>query len=108
MTKKLRQFIHRKNYTVSNRVTVACSRQFLLNQIAYHRRQRTSGAVRAGMGFLSHLMVRAYRNERRIMYRAACFLTGRRRGTSRRFSIARTQVKHLTAEGKLFGVRKSS
>lgn len=105
---KLRQFIHRTKYTLSNRVTVAYSRQFLLNQIAYTRRQRTSGAVRAAMGFLRHFMVRAQRNERRIKYRAACFLTGRTRGTSRRFSVARMQIKHLTSDGRLFGVRKSS
>jgi ribosomal protein S14 len=46
--------------------------------------------------------------KKRIGYRNACLITGRARGVSQRFGIARTKVKHLADQGKLFGVRKSS
>lgn len=52
-------------------------------------------------------MLKAY-GKGRIAYRNACLLTGRNRGVSQRFGVARTKVKHLANQGKLFGVRKSS
>ncbi|MGZ6444708.1 MAG: hypothetical protein ACXWRG_11430 [Bdellovibrio sp.] len=43
-----------------------------------------------------------------MAYKHTCLLTGRGRGASRRFSIARTKIKYFANQGRLFGVRKSS
>lgn len=52
MTFKLRQFIHRANAVQTVYPNTRRSNLFLLNQIRHTRLQRTSGAVRASMGFL--------------------------------------------------------
>lgn len=54
------------------------------------------------------MLQKRYANEERIGMQTGCFLTGRSRGTTQRFSVARTRVKHLSSKGQLFGVRKSS
>jgi ribosomal protein S14 len=100
MTFKLRQFVHRARY--SNRTPQRRSRQFLTNYLAHLRRQRPSGPIRASLGFLQ------VPREGRIAYRAACFLTGRRRGMIRRFALSRTCIKEIAGKGRLFGLRKSS
>lgn len=43
-----------------------------------------------------------------ISYRAECFITGRSRGTSQRFTVSRTKIKELSGQAKLFGVMKAS
>jgi hypothetical protein len=49
---KLRQFLPRARFTISNRLPSRRSRQYLLNHLAYVRRRQASGALRASMGFL--------------------------------------------------------
>jgi ribosomal protein S14 len=44
----------------------------------------------------------------RFAFRASCYLTGRSRGTSQRFSVTRMRIKHIAATARLLGVRKSS
>jgi ribosomal protein S14 len=46
--------------------------------------------------------------EERIASRAFCFITGRSRGTSRRYTVSRTRVKQFSSVGLLLGIRKSS
>ena len=46
--------------------------------------------------------------QNRIAFRASCFITGRARGLSQRFGVARTKIKSLTDTGMLPGVQKSS
>lgn len=100
MHSKLRQFIRRA--CRPNRLPFRRSRQFLTNYLVYLRRQAPSAPIRASLGFL------LVGGEERIAYRAACFLTGRRRGIVRRFAASRTRIRRLAGQGRLFGLRKSS
>jgi len=52
--------------------------------------------------------MRAFHGEDRVSFRSGCFITGRARGMTQRFTVSRTRVKALSDEGKLFGARKSS
>jgi ribosomal protein S14 len=52
--------------------------------------------------------MRSFHGEDRISFRSGCFITGRARGTSQRFTVSRVRIKALSDEGKLFGARKSS
>jgi len=49
-----------------------------------------------------------FAKDSRIAHRAACFITGRARGTTKRIAIARTKVKAHSEAAQLPGVQKSS
>jgi len=108
MLHKLKQQITRYKFTSSNRLPNRRARQFLLNYLRFIREDVASFRLRAAMGLIRWTVTRAYHGENRISFRAGCFITGRARGTSRRFTVSRTRIKALSDEGKLFGARKSS
>jgi ribosomal protein S14 len=107
MLHKLKQQTKYWKLTPSNRLPHLRSRQFLLNILRLTRVDKSSGSIRAAMGMVRWSLFTMH-TKKRIGYRNACLITGRARGVSQRFGIARTKVKHLADQGKLFGVRKSS
>lgn len=54
------------------------------------------------------MIAKKHSTQNRIASRASCFLTGRARGVSQRFSISRTKIKEFASRAILFGVQKSS
>jgi ribosomal protein S14 len=108
MLHKLKQQTTRYRLTSSNRLPLRRARQFLLNYLRLVREEATSPKLRAAMGLIRWSSLRSFHGEDRISFRSGCFITGRARGTSQRFTVSRTRVKSLSGEGKLFGVRKSS
>jgi len=79
-----------------------------MNYLRYVREGTASYRLRGAMGLIQWTLAKSYHHEDRISFRAGCFITGRARGTSQRFTISRTKTKHLADQGKLFGIRKSS
>ena len=108
MLHKLKQQTTRYRFTSSNRLPNRRARRFLLNYLRLVREVFASPKLRASMGLISWSSLRTFHEEDRISFRSGCFITGRARGTSQRFTVSRTRVKALSAEGKLFGARKSS
>jgi len=108
MLHKLKQQTQRWRLTASNRLPNRRARQYLLNYLRTIRHHRPSAHLRAAMGLIRWTVARSFHGENRVSIRSGCFITGRARGTSQRFTVARTRVKNLSDEGKLFGVRKSS
>jgi ribosomal protein S14 len=53
------------------------------------------------------MLIRMNKKENRKAFRSECFITGRSRGTSQRYTVARTRIKHLSATAQLFGIRKA-
>lgn len=105
---KLKQQAARYRLTPSNRLPNRRARQFLLNYLRLVREEAASSKLRAAMGLIRWSVLRTFHNESRVGFRAACFITGRARGTSQRFTVSRTRVKAFSDEGRLFGARKSS
>jgi len=105
---KLKQQTTRYRFTASNRLPNRRARRFLLNYLRFIRAETISPELRAAMGLILWGLASAFYAEDRISFRSGCFITGRARGTSRRYTISRTRIKSLATEGKLFGVRKSS
>ena len=108
MLHKLKQQTTRYRLTSSNRLPNRRARQFLLNYLRFVREDAASFKLRAAMGLIRWSVTRSYHGEDRISFRAGCFITGRARGTSQRYTVSRTRIKALSDEGKLFGARKSS
>jgi ribosomal protein S14 len=108
MLHKLRQQINRHRRTLSNRVPNRRARQFLLNYLRFVREDTASYKLRAAMGLIRWSVMRSFHGESRVSFRSGCFITGRARGTSQRYTVSRTRIKALSDEGKLFGTRKSS
>jgi ribosomal protein S14 len=108
MLHKLKQQTTRYQLTSSNRLPNRRARQFLLNYLRFVREDTASFQLRAAMGLIRWSVTRSFHGEDRISLRAGCFITGRARGTSQRFTVSRTRIKALSDEGKLFGARKSS
>jgi ribosomal protein S14 len=108
MLHKLRQQIERPFRTASNRLPNLRSCEFLTNIIRNTRQTRTSYALKASLGLFRWALMYNYHKEDRISRRASCPMTGRARGTSQRYIITRTQVKHLADNALLLGVSKSS
>lgn len=79
-----------------------------MNRFRTVRYDTPSAPLRAAMGLVRWSIMRSFHKENRVSFRASCFITGRARGTTQRFSVARTRVKQFSSEGRLFGVRKSS
>lgn len=106
---KLKQQISRYRFTLSNRLPNRRARLFLINHLRALRNQRISSAApRAALGLTTWMLAQTHRNENRISNRFGCFISGRARGTSQRFSVSRVKVQYLSSIGKLFGTRKSS
>lgn len=108
MLHKLKQQTTRYKRTVSNRVPNRRARQFLLNYLRFVREDIASYKLRAAMGLIRWSVMRSFHGEDRIAFRSGCFISGRARGTSQRYTVSRTKIKALSDEGKLFGARKSS
>lgn len=108
MLHKLKQQTQRFRFTSSDRLPNRRARRFLLNYLRFVRAGTASYRLRGAMGLIQWLVASSYRGESRIAFRSGCFITGRARGTSQRFTISRTKVKFLADQGKLFGARKSS
>jgi ribosomal protein S14 len=108
MLNKLKQQTQRWSLAPSNRLPSRRARHFLVNYMRMVRFNAPSAPLRAAIGLVRWADADSFYGEDRISFRAGCFITGRARGTSQRFTVARTCVKHLTAAGKLFGVKKSS
>jgi ribosomal protein S14 len=108
MLHKLKQQTTRYRLTSSNRLPNRRARQFLLNYLRFIREDTASYKLRAAMGLIRWSVMRSFHGEDRISFRSGCFITGRARGTSQRFTVSRTRIKALSDEGKLFGARKSS
>ena len=108
MLHKLKQQTTRYKFTSSNRLPNRSARRFLLNYLRLVREDVVSFQLRAAMGLIHWTVRRAYHGEDRISFRSGCFVTGRARGTSQRYTVSRTRIKALCDEGKLFGARKSS
>jgi ribosomal protein S14 len=108
MLHKLKQQTNRYKLTPSNRLPNRRARQFLLNYFRFIREDIASYKLRAAMGLIRWSVMRSFHGENRIAFRSGCFITGRARGTSQRFTVSRTRIKALSDEGKLFGTRKSS
>lgn len=108
MLHKGRQQIHRFRFTSSHRLPTRRARHFLTNHFRTLRTDTPSAPLRAALGYLQWRLLHSYHGEDRIYLRTSCFVTGRARGTSRRFTISRTRVRQFAAEGRLFGLRKSS
>jgi len=53
-------------------------------------------------------MARLPRDSSKTRYRNMCALTGRTRGTYRKFKISRIKLRELALEGKIPGMRKAS
>jgi ribosomal protein S14 len=108
MLHKLKQQISRYKFTPSNRTPNQRARQFLLNYLRYVRVDLASYKLRGAMGLIQWSVMRSFHKQNRISFRSGCFITGRARGTSQRYTVSRTRIKALSDEGKLFGARKSS
>lgn len=54
------------------------------------------------------MIAKKHATQNRIASRSSCFLTGRARSLSQRFSVARTKIKEFASRAVLFGVQKSS
>jgi ribosomal protein S14 len=108
MLHKLKQQTQRYKFTPSNRLPNRRARQFLLNYLRFIREDIASYKIRGAMGLIRWSVMRSFHREDRISFRSGCFITGRARGTSQRFTVSRTRIKALSDEGKLFGARKSS
>jgi len=108
MLHKGRQQIHRFRFTAAHRLLTRRARHFLTNYIRTVRSDIPSAPLRAALGYLQWRLLHSYHGEDRISVRTFCFVTGRARGTSRRFTVSRTRVRQFAAEGRLFGLRKSS
>jgi len=108
MLHKGRQQIHRFRFTPAHRLPTRRARHFLTNYIRTVRSDIPSAPLRAALGYLQWRLLHSYHGEDRISLRTFCFVTGRARGTSRRFTVSRTRVRQFAAEGRLFGLRKSS
>jgi ribosomal protein S14 len=98
--------IHRR--TLNNELPNVRSQKFLLNYLRQHRLEKTSGEMRAALGLTRWLLNKKRKTQNRIGFRTSCFITGRARGLTQRFSVARTKIKSLADSGTLPGVRKSS
>jgi ribosomal protein S14 len=105
MVFKLKQQIHRYRLTESNRLPNRRARRFLVQLIRY---KKSAEIARAALGLTVWALARAKHGEDRISNRFGCFISGRARGASQRFSVARTKIQYLSENGKLFGTRKSS
>lgn len=108
MIAKLRQQLDKHKITSHNKTPNLRSRYFILNFLRRRRLVKTAPGVRASLGLARWLIENDRTAEKRVAVRTACFITGRGRGLTQRFSIARTKVKELASEARLFGVRKSS
>jgi ribosomal protein S14 len=105
---KLRQQLPRHKRTTTNRTPDLYSRKFIINYLRQRRLRKTSGALRASLGLARWLVDVSNVAKYRGAFRASCYLTGRARGTSQRFTVTRMRIKHIAATARLFGVRKSS
>ena len=105
---KLRQQLDIPNRTPANRTPNLRSREFIINYLRQQRLIKSSSGLRASIGLARWMIDQANFVENRIASRAECFITGRSRGTSKRFTVARTKIKFLAGEAKLFGLRKAS
>lgn len=94
--------------TLNNELPNVRSQKFLLRYLQQHRLEKASGPLRASLGLTRWLLNKKRSMQNRIAFRTSCFITGRSRGVSQRFSVARTKIKFLSDTGMLLGVRKSS
>jgi ribosomal protein S14 len=108
MIRKLRQQLNLRLRTAQNRVPNRRSRQFIINYLRQQRLVKTSYFLRAALGFTLWLIATKNFLEERVAHRAECFISGRSRGTTQEFTVARTQVRILSSQYLLFGVQKSS
>jgi len=95
MKHKVKQQITRYRFTASNRTPNRRARQFLLNYLRYLRVDRASYKIRGAMGLIQWSVMRSFHREDRIANRSSCFITGRARGTSQRYTVSRTRIKAL-------------
>jgi ribosomal protein S14 len=72
------------------------------------RRLHPAANLRAAIGFMMRRTAMRFVPENRISPNTICFLTGRTRGTSKRFTLTRVRYRHEASAGLLFGLRKSS
>lgn len=108
MQNKLRkQIIVHKN-TQKNKAPNILSQKFIRNAVRARRAEQTSPLLRGALGFAIRLLTESNHGKGPRAFRSECFITGRSRGVSRRLTVARTKVKELTSQARLFGVRKSS
>jgi ribosomal protein S14 len=105
---KLRQQLKTHKEMPATRVTNFRSLNFMLYFVRRLRAKKPSQGARATVGFIQWLKAVKVRKKVDESPRAECFITGRSRGTSRRFTVARTKLKELAGQAKLFGVQKSS
>jgi ribosomal protein S14 len=108
MQHKLKQQLNREKYTTSNRLPALRSRQFLLNALRLGYTADAAEDLRVARGRIRLDNRHYFLPQNRVAFRSACFVTGRGRATSQRYSVSRFQVKKLSGQGKLFGARKSS
>lgn len=108
MKANLLQNVYVNKHTAQNRLPNFRARMYLTNYIRERRAIRTSSYLRASLGFLRRTLEKRWNQERRHAFRAVCFLSGRSRGTSQRYTVARTKIRALVASTQLLGVQKSS
>lgn len=105
---KLRQQLETHKRTMNNQTPSLRSREFILNFLRRKRLQKTSPSLKSGLGLARWLIIKTKPATSIIIQRSECFITGRSRGTSQRYTVARTKIKELASEAKLFGTRKAS
>jgi ribosomal protein S14 len=108
MLRKLRQSLPAHNLTPNNSIANIRSRSFLLTRLRQRRFYKTAASLRAAMGLIQWKLSKKYAYSNRIAFRSECFITGRSRGTSKLFTVARTKIKALASTAQLPGLRKSS
>jgi len=109
MVFKLRQNLHRHQFSGSNRTPNLRSGRFIVNIIRTVAEETSLTArMRGTISLIRYARDSRYRKENRVFLRASCPVTGRGRGTSRRFTIARTRFKEVAGWGLFTGLRKSS
>ena len=108
MIRKLRQQLNVHQRTPQNRAPNRRSRQFIINYLRQQRLVKTSYFLRAALGFTLWLIATKNFLEERTAYRAECYISGRSRGTTQEFTIARTLIRILSSQYLISGVQKSS
>ena len=108
MTLKLRKFIYKAYFTRSNRLPTYRANHYIVKRLCEYRQRNPSAGLRGALALLHWKRAAWLKKERRLTQRAGCFITGRNRGTVRRFAFARTRIKQTADQARLIGLQKSS
>lgn len=109
MINKLKQQLKKHNQTTPNKAATTRSRNFLINYVRQRRANATSQGARAALGMTQRQKQEAFRAGKVDKApRSICFITGRSRGTTQRYTVARTKIKELSNTRQLIGTKKGS